>query len=191
MTRQFFVALLLTAGLSGLRAELRAEPADRADRASSEYAIKAFFTFNVANFVEWPASAFASATAPLRVAVVASHPLPEFAAALQGKSIRGHAVVVEMYESADQIGPAHVIFVTADGASQLRAVLKMADHRPVLTMIEQDADTPGAAVVSVGVAQARLAFSVNLDAADAASLQMNPNLLKLAKTVQSARVHAK
>jgi hypothetical protein len=183
--RSTIQTILLTVALTGLGADVRAQ------RSTSEYAVKASFIFNVANFVEWPASAFASSTAPLRVSVVAAHKLPDFVAALQGKSIRGHAVVVEEYETADKVGPSHVVFVATDATAQLRGVLKAADHHPVLTMAEQDIDTPGAAVVSVGVANARLAFSVNLDAADTAGLQMNPSLLKLAKSVQSGRAHTK
>ncbi|MFN7985695.1 MAG: YfiR family protein [Vicinamibacterales bacterium] len=179
------LALLLTLAVVGLGADIRAQ------RAASEYAVKASFIFNVANFVEWPASAFPSSSAPLKVAVVAAHPVPDFAAALQGKAIRGHAVVVEQYTNAERIEGSHVIFVTSDAVSQVRAMLKTADGHPVLTMVEEDAETPGAAVVSMGIVQAKLAFSVNLDAADAAGLQMNPNLLKLAKAVQSNRARTK
>lgn len=183
-TRTTFIALLLAVALIGHGADVRAQKA-------SEYAVKASFIFNVANFVEWPSSAFASSTAPLRVAVITTRPLPDFTAALQGKSIRGHAIVVDEYQNADRLDAAHVVFVSSDAASQLRSVLKAAERRPVLTMAEQDADAPGAAVVSLGVIQARLAFSVNLDAADAAGLQMNPSLLKLAKSVQSTRAKLK
>lgn len=178
-------ALLGSLALIGLGSEVRAQ------RPASEYAVKASFIFNVANFVEWPASAFASGNAPLKVAVVTAHPVPDFAAALQGKAIRGHAVVVEQFATADRLEGSHVVFVTSDAVSQVRAMLKTADGRPVLTMVEADAETPGGAVVSLGIVQARLAFSVNLDAADAAGLQMNPNLLKLAKSVQSSRARTK
>lgn len=184
-TRLARFALLLALAVIGLGADIGAQ------RPASEYAVKASFIFNVANFVEWPASAFASSTAPLKIAVVAAHPIPDFAAALQGKAIRGHAVVVEQYATAERIEGSHVIFVTSDAVSQVRAMLKSADGHPVLTMVEEDAEAPGAAVVSLGIVQARLAFSVNLDAADSAGLQMNPNLLKLAKAVQSGRARTK
>lgn len=184
-TRMTRFALLLSLAVLGLGVDTRAQ------RPASEYAVKASFIFNVANFVEWPAAAFASGSAPLKVAVITAHPIPDFAAALQGKAIRGHAVVVEQHATADHVEGSHVVFVTSDAVSQVRSLLKSTDGHPVLTMVEEEADTPGQAVVSLGIVQARLAFSVNLDAADAAGLQMNPNLLKLAKAVQSSRAKTK
>jgi hypothetical protein len=162
-----------------------------AERPSSESAIKASFVFNVASFVEWPASAFASPTSPLRVALVSPHPLPDFADALHGKSIRGRSVVVDAYEDVERVGESHVIFLTAEAAAQLRTMVRRVEGQPVLTIAEQDIQSPCPAVISVGIAQTKLAFAVNLDSADAAGLQMSPNLLKLAKNVQSRRARTK
>lgn len=175
------LSLVLLMGVSDLRGQ----------RAASEYALKGAFIYNVASFVEWPPDAFASATEPLRIAVVSPQPIPEFEAALTNKSIRGHAVRVQTYASADQLTPSHVVFVSDAGSAQMRGVLKYCDQKPVLTVTEQDPELPSTAVVSLGVAQARLAFSVNLDVADAAHLKMSPNLLKLARNVQSSRARAK
>lgn len=157
----------------------------------SAYAVKAAFVFNVANFVEWPASAFASPTAPIKVTVVSAQPIPDFAAALAGKSVRGRSLTVDTVDQADRLGPTHIVFIAADAASELRAALKSVGGTPVLTVAEQAIDTPSDAVLAVGVSQTRLAFAVNLDSADAASLKISPNLLKLAKGVRSARARTK
>lgn len=182
--RILVVACIALSTLSAL-APLGAQGIPHAD------AVRGSFIFNVASFVEWPARAFESPSAPLRIAVVSPHEVPEIAATLRGKAIRGHALAVETYESADQIGKCHVVFVTADAAPQLRGVLKNVAGEPVLTIAEDSPETPGSAVVSVGVEQARLAFVINLDAADAAGLQMNPNLLKLAKRVHGRRFRSR
>lgn len=159
---------------------------------ASEYSVKAAFVFNVANFVEWPAAAFPSPAAPLRVAVVTAHPLPDFISTLTSKTVRGRSVTVDTFEHADQLGGSpHIVFVAADAASELRAALKSSSGHPVLTIAEQAIDVPGDAVIAVGVSQTRLAFAVNLDAADAVELKISPNLLKLAKSVRSTRAKTK
>lgn len=185
MRRQFAtVAVLLTLmlGVAGGRAP--AQP-------SSPLAVKAAFVFNVLNFVEWPAASLPAGTAPLRVALLASKPQPEFAAALQGKVVRGHPLAVETFDSIERVDSQHVVFITADLLMHVRPLLKQVAGRPMLTIVEQNPADPIEAVVAIGVVQARLAFGVNLDVADAIGLQMNPNLLKLAKQVAGHRARAR
>lgn len=160
-------------------------------QAATEYGVKAAFVFNVANFVEWPTSVFPTPSTPIRVAVISGHPLPDFASTLTAKTIRGRSVVVETYEHAEQVGTVHIVFVAADAAAELRAAVKGSGGRPVLTIAEQPIETPGEAVISVGVSLTRLVFAVNLDAADAAELKISTNLLKLAKSVRSSRAKTK
>lgn len=163
--------------------------AARTQAVSPEYQLKGAFVFNVLNFVEWPPAALPAGT-PLRLTVVASAPLPGFAAAFAGRSVKGRPVVVETVRSADQLPPSHAVFVAAEAVPQLRAVLRSTGGGAVLTVVEQPLDVESPAVLTLGVVQQKLAFQVNLDSADAAGLQVNPNLLKLARAVQSARVRS-
>lgn len=151
-------------------------------------ALKGAFLFNVLNFVEWPQAALPPGTTPLRIAIVAPRTADDFVAALKGRVVRGHPLMVQTYDKVEVVEPSHVIFVTTDAAGQLKAATSKASGTPVLTVSEQDLDASLEAVVALGVVQAKLAFAVNLDAADAAGLQISPNLLKLAKSVKSARV---
>lgn len=160
-------------------------------QSDSEYAVKASFVFNVATFVEWPAATFLSPSAPIKLTLIAGHPIPEFVKAMSTKAIRGRTVTVEIVERGDQVGPTQIVFVAADAIAELPAALKQIGTKPVLTIAEHSIDTPSGAVIAVGVSQTRLAFAVNLDAADAAELKISPNLLKLAKSVRSARARTK
>ena len=151
-------------------------------------AVKAAFLFNVLNFVEWPPSSLPAGTGPLKIAVIAPRTPDDFAAALKGRVVRGHPISVQTYDRAEVVDSSHVIFVTAEATSQLKAVTAKTAGTPVFTIAEQDLESPFDVVMALGVVQARLAFAVNLDAADAAGLQISPNLLKLAKSVKSGRV---
>ena len=178
------VLFALAAGAAGGRVHAQAQ-------APSPHAVKAAFVFNVLNFVEWPAASLPGGGAPLRVAVLASKAQPEFASALQGKVVRGHPLTVETFDSIERIDSPHVVIVTTDLLPQLRPMLKQVAGRPVLTIAEQNPVDPIEAVMAIGVVQARLAFGVNLDVADAIGLQMSPNLLKLAKQVVGNRARAR
>ncbi len=173
--------------LVALAAALWTAPVCAAGDPSSEYALRAAFVYNVMNFVEWPARAVSDAS--LRVVVVAESPLPSFVDALSRKRVGGRAISVSAVTRADQIPAAavHVVFVALDAALQLPTVLKRLEGQPVLSIAEMDLDVQATTVVSLGVSEAKLGFRVNLDLADRIGLQLNPNLLRLAKAVQSAR----
>ena len=83
------------------------------------------------------------------------------------------------------------MFITADLLAHVRPLLKQVGGRPVLTIAEQNPADPIETVMAIGVVQAKLAFGVNLDVANAIGLQMNPNLLKLAKQVVGSRARAR
>lgn len=154
-------------------------------------ALKAAFLFNVLNFVEWPPASLPPGGSPIRIAVIAPRTPDDFVAALKGRVVRGHPLTVQTYDHVDVIDGAHAVFVTSESLAQVKALTKKVGGTPVLTMAEQDLDTPFDTTMALGVAQAKLAFAVNLDEADASGLQINPNLLKLAKSVKSARVKTK
>lgn len=155
--------------------------------AQTALAVRGAFVYNVLNFVEWPATVLPPGNTPLRVVVVAPGPQPQFEAALAGRSIKGHPLVVETVHDPERIDDAHVVFITADAVSLLRPVLRRIDGRAILTLTEQSLDTPVDTIVALGIKDAKLAFSVNLDLADDVGLQIAPNLLKLAKNVKTSR----
>lgn len=184
MLRRLVTAAALTSLLVGLL------PRSACAQPAAE-AVKGAFVFNVLNFVEWPAAAFPSPAAPLRIAVVAPKASPGFAEAFLGKVIRGHPIVVDTVGKPEESVTHHVVIVTADAHSELRQVVATFRGTPVLTISEQKLDGSVDAIMALGVVGAKLAFAVNLDEADAAGLQINPNLLKLARSVKGARAKTK
>jgi len=174
------LAVLLVAG---------ATTAVHGQRMPNAYALRGAFVYNVLNFVQWPPSSL-TADGTLRVAVIATEPVAEFALALSGRTVQGRTILVKVYQDASQLGLCHVVFITSDAAAEARTVMRMVDQKAVLTITEQSLDSRGPAIISLGVADTKLGFNVNLDAADAAGIQLSANLLKLARHVQSQRLEA-
>lgn len=169
-----------------LMAVLVTGPMDaRASAQAAPETVKAAFVFNVLNFVEWPSQV--GTNAPLRIAVIAPKPPTAFVAGLKGRSIRGRTLAVQTYDSIEALDQPEVVFVSAESSAQLTSLLKKVEGRPVLSISEQSLSAPVESTVALGIVDTRLAFAVNLDVADASGLQFSPNLLKLAKSVKSAR----
>jgi len=151
-----------------------------------EYELKAGFLYNVLKFVQWPENP-GGPSLPVSVVLIAPAPIKEFAAALGGRSVKGRPIVVDLLSDADAIGDARVVFVTADATGQLPRVLRAVEGRSVLTVAEEGADGSGQAVIALAIAETKLTFDVNLDAAQRARLQLDSNLLALARKVRGGR----
>src|SRR5277367_3702098 len=111
----------------------------RADEPAREYKVKAAFIYNFAQFVDWPDSAFNNADAPFVVAVVGKDPfegiLEEMVA---GKRVGGRTVVVEHFDSSEQIHECQILFVPMTEEDALGAIIEKLQHKPVLTIGEAD-----------------------------------------------------
>lgn len=156
-------------------------------QAMDEYQAKAAFVSNVLAFVEWPESALAQ-NAPIEIAVLGRPAGEDVKTALAGRSATRHPLVVRVYDRAADIREAHVLFVTADALDHMRAALRAVQGKAVLTIVEGAPDSAPPAVITLFVFDTRLAFSVDLDIADAHGVRPSANLLRLAHRVRGRRV---
>src|SRR5882762_3439214 len=82
-----------------------------------EYDLKAAFLFNFAQFVEWPADAFAAATTPITIGVLGDDPFgASLDALVNGETIRNRSLVVRRFPSVEQVDACHILFISASEA---------------------------------------------------------------------------
>jgi hypothetical protein len=144
--------------------------------AQSEDAVKSAFLFNFAKFVEWPADAPAG---KLVVGFVAADGLADtFQKNVVGKNANGREFEIKKVASGDAPG-CHIIYV-AD-AGQVGAAVSAAKGKPVLVVGEGE----GGAIVFLKDGP-KVGFNLDLDAAKAANLKVDPKLQKVAKSVKGA-----
>jgi hypothetical protein len=150
----------------------------------SEQDVKAAFLYHFAQYVEWPASAFASPSAPLVVGVLgAADAMPAVEGAVRGKSVQGRAIVVRRLSAPGDALGCHVVFVPASEASRAPGLFKAVGRRPVLTVGEADGFAHSGGNIELVVADGRVAFRVNPAAATRAGLTVSSKLLRLAEIV--------
>src|ERR1039458_427806 len=69
----------------------------------SEYQVKAAYLYNFSKFVEWPAQAFASPVAPIRLCVLKEQAFEsELNQVVKGKTVGGRAVTVVPVQTQEQ-----------------------------------------------------------------------------------------
>src|SRR5688572_24503994 len=100
-----------------------------------EYQVKAVFLFNFVQFVEWPATAFPSANAPIRIGVLGDNPFNgALEAAVQGEKVRNRSIVIERSSRLETLRDCHVVFVSRSERAEIGTILTVLGSRPVLTV---------------------------------------------------------
>ncbi|MGI9627078.1 MAG: YfiR family protein [Longimicrobiales bacterium] len=150
-----------------------------------EYTVKGAFIHNFANLIEWPASAFPTPNAPLRVAILGP---PTFAsnmvAYLEGKTVAGRPLQVSRIRSEGAIGEFHIVFVGEPARSHQRNVIKAARGSRALTVGESDGFASDGGMINFFLDGKKVRFEINRPAAETAGLKISSRLLRLAVLVE-------
>ena len=164
--------------LFGCLALLSLAPAARADELP-EYRLKAAFLYNFALFTEWPPEVGTL----LNVCIHGPDPFGKDIDELQGKAVGPRSIAVLRKAVGESLAGCQVVYVAPQAFGGLIRVLNGVSGRPVLTV----ADSPGAArqgvSLNMAVAQNRITFEANLQAARGAGLNFSSKLLRLATEV--------
>jgi hypothetical protein len=152
-----------------------------------EYPLKAAYLYNFANFVEWPAAAFASADAPFVIGVMDPDPfggvLDELAAT---KKVGTRRIVVLHFANADQLKPCQLLFIgpTVTKAQCVAALARLGDAAVLTVSDSESAVSPGATIHFV-TENNRIRFTVNAGLAKRRDLKISSKILALAKMVNN------
>ena len=161
-------------------------PAAADTHAPLERAVKAAFVYKFLAYIDWPAHAFETPSAPLVIGVVGAEAIArELDDAVAGRSIGEHPVAVRRLREGDSPAGVHVLFVGRTENARLPALAKSLQGQPTLIVTE----TPGAlnagsAINLVVATDGRVRFEVALDAADRAGLRLSSRMLALAQSVR-------
>jgi hypothetical protein len=149
-----------------------------------EYRVKAAFLFNFAQFVEWPASAFADEKAPLVIGVLGQDPFGPFLDGLvQGEKIGQHPIVVRRLPDDGNPAECHILFAGATAAGRLERMIVQLKGRGVLTVGDTDHFSRAGGMVRFVTEQGKIRLRINVSAAQDAGLVISSKLLRSATIV--------
>jgi uncharacterized protein DUF4154 len=150
---------------------------------TAEHEIKAAFMYNFAKFVQWPAASFGQPQAPLIVCAMGDDGLGSALDTIEHKVAQGHELRVRRRIRLDDAKSCHILFVAASERGRLAAILHALAGASVLTISDIDGFAEAGGVIGLYNVDNKLQFSINQEQARSASLQINSQLLKLAKIV--------
>jgi hypothetical protein len=150
-----------------------------------EYEVKAFFLFNFAKYVEWPAASFKSGADPIAVCILGENPFGgALERAIAGKLVGGHPFVLRQIATAQQTVSCHILFVGSAERKRFRSIATSLKDSGVLTVGEFQGFTSDGGVINFKLDEGKVRFEINLEAAERANLHISSKLLTLAQGVK-------
>ncbi|MGE3332005.1 MAG: YfiR family protein [Rhodospirillaceae bacterium] len=158
-----------------------------ADPLTREYQIKGAYLYKLADYVEWPAAAFASPASPLTICVVGRDP---FGGALDqvtaGERVAGHVIEIKRLAAADP-SVCHVAYFSGPTGAVLDTQLAGYDGKSVLTITDGIGEGARRGIINFVLRDDRVRFEIDEQAASDVKLAISSKLLSLATTVRRSR----
>lgn len=149
-----------------------------------ERKIKAAFLYKFLDYTEFPAAAFAGASAPLVIGVVGADELAaELSRIVARRNVQSRTVTVKTFRDNEVPAGVHLLFVAGSDAARVRGVLKSVRPAPVLLVTEAENGLQQGSVINFKVVEERVRFDVSLEAADKNSIKLSSRLLTVANHV--------
>jgi hypothetical protein len=178
-------ALLLLAGWLTLAVAYAAAAQRPRGPVAGEEEVRAAFLYQLAQYVQWPAEAFASPGAPMRFCVLGSETLvPVLEQTVKGKTIDGRSIVAAAVAKPTQLLGCHVAFIGIRRERPLRDLFAARAYPAVLLVGEVAGFAELGGAINITLEEGKPTFEVNLAAAEQSRLQIRSQLLRFARIVR-------
>jgi uncharacterized protein DUF4154 len=146
----------------------------------TEYQVKAAYLFNFGQFVEWPARAYASPTAPFVIGIFGEDPFGSVIDdVVRGEKLAGHPLVVRRFRTSEEIADCNILFIGRSEAPRIEKTLQALRGRNILTVTDHPGAEGRAAIVVLKTENNRVGMRINVDEARANDLVISSKLLRL------------
>ncbi len=152
--------------------------------ATPEYQVKAVFLFNFAQFVEWPAGAFADAGSPLVFGVLGDDPFDTvLEEAVRSEKVNNRPLVVRRYRRPEDIEDCHILFISRSEAPHFGEIVARLHDRSILTVGDAEGFNLRGGMIRFITESNKTRLRINAEAAKAAHLTLSSKLLRPAEIV--------
>jgi hypothetical protein len=163
--------------LSSAGQDLRAQEAE-------EHELKAAFLYNFAKFIRWPAPQPPASPQQLQICLLGAPTIAEsLREQAQGKVLDSRPVVIRELSAAAQMGSCQILFLGVSG-KKAQEFLQQAQKLPIVTVGEDEQFRGHGGMIQLYLQDAKLRFTINVDAASRAGVTISSTLLSVAQIVR-------
>ena len=175
-----WLTLLLLVGPVLARLPAAAVPAPLA-----EHQIKALYLFNFTKYVEWPALATGTNTAPFIIGISeAAEVKSDLLEITRGKLIQGREIVVRTIRTAQDVPACQLVFIGTADKRRVAELLQRAQDVAVLTVGDGEGFLALGGMVNFVRQENKLRLEIGLDVVQRARLVMSAKLLAVAVSIK-------
>jgi hypothetical protein len=150
----------------------------------TEYQIKAGFFFNFTRFVDWPESAFVTASSPILVCVLGETPLTDLVIDVAlGKVVNGRAVSIKRVKASDDLRRCNLLFISAEEERHTTEILASLRKTNTLTVGETPGFAQAGGMINFSIQENKVKLELNLEATTRAGLKVNSKLIAVSRLV--------
>jgi hypothetical protein len=146
--------------------------------------LKAAALFNVIAFTEWPATAFASADAPLVVGVLGNGPLVTFLNdTVAHETWQGRRISLRRVSTPADARFCHAVYIAQSEHARWPSIAHLFARLPILTISDADEFARRGGLVQLTIERNKVQLLVNLRAARSCGITISSKVLRLANVL--------
>ncbi len=149
----------------------------------TEAAVKVGFLYNFFKFIDWPQSA--DTTGGYRLCTTGGNSLGSNLLALQDKTINNKSLSIKLGVSGKELKICHMVFISVD--EDISKTIGDLQGLAVVTVSDKPDFINQGGMIGLVQYKNRLAFEINLDAANAVNIRISAQLLELAKKINTSK----
>ncbi len=156
------------------------------DAQTNERSVMAAYIYRFITYVEWPASAYPNADAPIVIGVVNADDIAaELEQVVQGRTALNRRLQVRRLALGDAWTGVNVLFIGGENAAKFLQAAKTLTDRSVLTITGVDRGIEHGSVINFVHVDGRVRFEVNVAVAEKSGLRLSSRLLTVATRVKA------
>ncbi len=153
---------------------------------AQETRVKAAYLVKFTQYVNWPATAFDSDTAPIVIGVIGPSPLTSDLEQEARRITSPRRIEIHTLSTAEEAAHCHAVYFGRSDARQEEAWLLALQEKPILTIGETDRTIKHGAIICLVTAGKNVLFEVSRPAMERASLKISTDMLRYAKKVHNS-----
>lgn len=151
---------------------------------TKEYEVKAAFLNDFAQFVEWPADAFADVQSPIVIGILGDDPFGDsLREIVRDENVDNRPLIIKRYQRVQDVKACQILFISQSENKRLEEILSGLKDRSILTVGDFDGFAKRGGMIRFVTEKNKIRFRINVEAAKTAHLTISSKLLRLAEIV--------
>ena len=157
-------------------------PASQSD--DREQQVKAAFLFNLAQFVEWPASTLAESGSSLVIGILGENPFGVYLDQIvAGENVNGHPLLIRHCQTADEARTCQIVFINFSEKDKIKEAIAALKGRRILTVSDRNNFISQGGMVKLIKRNNKIGIIINTESAKESEIVISSKLLRIADVV--------